>query len=308
MPTLPTPDGDELDRLARVLEESADYKVSRRLPVRAMYAAPDGRPLLRGVIVDTETTGLSSDTDQIIELAVLSFEFDPDTGQVYRILGSYDGLEDPGRPIPAEATAVHDITDAMVAGQRIDDVQVQQMVQGTALIIAHNAEFDRPFLERRMPLFASLPWGCSYRQIDWTAEGIGSAKLEYIAYQSGFFYDAHRAEMDCRATLEVLQIPLPISAELPLKLLHSRLNQKDWRVYALASPFESKDLLKDHAYRWDAQRKVWHRTLDEAAMREEIAWLKANVYKREKILLEFEGLDALTRFSTRTGKSVRKEV
>ena len=303
-----TPDQDELERLARLLEGSANFKVTRCLPMRAMYAEPDGRPLLRGVIVDTETTGLNPDTDQVIELAVVVFEFDPDSGQVYRILGSYDGLEDPGRPIPPEATAVNGITDAMVAGKRVDDARVQDLVEGAAIVIAHNAEFDRPFLERRLPLFETLPWACSYRQIDWTAEGIGSAKLEYVAYVSGFFFDAHRAEMDCRATLEILQTALPVSTASPLKLLYSRLNQKDWRVYAVGSPFDSKDLLKERSYRWDAQRKVWHRTMDEAAMREEISWLKTNVYKREKVLLEFEGLDALTRFSTRAGKSVRKEV
>jgi DNA polymerase-3 subunit epsilon len=308
MPAANTPDQYELERLAKLLELSADFKVSRRLLVREMYAEPDGRPLLHGVLVDTETTGLDLEADQIIELAVLSFEFDPESGQVFRILGAYDGLEDPGRPIPPEATAVHGITDAMVAGKRVDDARVQELVEGADIVIAHNAEFDRPFLERRLPLFETLPWACSYRQIDWTAEGIGSAKLEYVAYVSGFFFDAHRAEMDCRATLEILQTPLPMSAESPLKLLYSRLNQKDWRVYALGSPFDSKDLLKERSYRWDAQRKVWHRTMDEAATREEISWLKANVYKREKVLLEFEGLDALTRFSTRPGKSVRKEV
>jgi DNA polymerase III subunit epsilon len=302
------PDRIEFERLAQLLEASGDFKVTRRLPVREMYAAPDGRAILRGVIVDTETTGLSPDTDQIIELAVLLFEFDPDTGQVFRILESYDGLEDPGRPIPREATAVHGITDAMVVGKRIDDARVQELVEGAAIVIAHNAEFDRPFLERRLPLFETLPWACSYRQIEWAMEGIASAKLEYLVYAAGYFFDAHRAEMDCRATLEILQAPLPISAVRPLQLLHSRLSRKDWRVYALGSPYDSKDALKARSYQWDGKRKVWHRTLDEAAMREEIAWLKANVYAREKVILEFESLDALTRFSARPGKTTRKEV
>ena len=32
--------------------------------------------------------------------------------------------------------------------------------------------------------------------IDWKKEGHGSAKLEYLALEKGWFYDAHRAEME----------------------------------------------------------------------------------------------------------------
>ena len=59
--------------------------------------------------------------DKVIELAVVVFEYCHATGVVGRVLGSYDGLEDPGAPIPPSSSAIHGITDAMVAGQRIDD-------------------------------------------------------------------------------------------------------------------------------------------------------------------------------------------
>lgn len=301
-------DSNDVERLAKLLDAHMDFKVIRRLPVRASYAEPDGRPLLKGAVVDVETTGLSFGTDRVLELAVLLFEFDPATGQVFRILASYDGLEDPGRPIPPDATAVHGITDAMVAGQRLDDAAVTGLLADVAIVVAHNAAFDRPFLEERLPVFQALPWACSFAQIDWAAEGIGSAKLEYLAYASGFFFDAHRAELDCRATLEVLQNPLPVSGERPLSRLFKQLGDKSWRVYAVGSPFESKDLLKERAYRWDAPAKVWHRTLGEAAMHEEIAWLKEEVYKRHKVNLAFESFDAQTRFSARSGKKFTKEV
>ena len=301
-------DSDDVERLAKLLDAHADFKVIRRLPIRASYAKPDGRPLLRGVVVDAETTGLTFGTDKVIELAVLLFEFDPATGEAFRILASYDGLEDPGRSIPPESTAVHGITDAMVAGQRLDDAAVTALLSDVAIVIAHNAGFDRPFLEERMPVFQSLPWACSFAQIEWAAEGISSAKLDYLGYISGFFFDAHRAELDCRATLEVLQKPLPVSGARPLLRLFRQLGEKSWRVYAVGSPFDSKDLLKERSYRWDAAGKVWHRTLGEAAMHEEVAWLKENVYKRSKVNLAFESFDARTRFSARSGKKFTKEV
>jgi DNA polymerase-3 subunit epsilon len=236
------------------------------------------------------------------------FEFAPDTGEVLRVIDVYSGLEDPGRPIPPESTAIHGITDEMVAGKRIDDGRVAAVLAGVSIVIAHNASFDRPFLERRLPAFARLPWACSMSQIDWKAEGFGSVGLEFLAYRSGFFYDAHRSEMDCRALLEVINRPLPGSGNRPLGILQAPLSQTDWRVYAVGAAFETKDLLKARGYRWDAGQKLWHQTLPESEMPAEIEWLKAEVYKRPRVTLDFEGLDALVRFSGRPGKRGRKEV
>lgn len=65
------------------------------------------RPL---VVLDLETTGTDTRTDRIVEISFL--KIDPDGGH-----RSYTLRIDPGVPIPAEATAVHGITDADVAGK-----------------------------------------------------------------------------------------------------------------------------------------------------------------------------------------------
>jgi len=75
---------------------------------------------------------------------------------------------------------------------RLDD-----FLEDITLVVAHNAKFDRMFMEKRFPIFETLPWACSFAQVDWPGEGVGSAKLEYIAYQYGLFYGAHRADVDC---------------------------------------------------------------------------------------------------------------
>ena len=65
------------------------------------------RPL---VFIDLETTGLSTQEDRIVQMAVLKLlpggEFT-----------SHSTLVDPGVPIPPEATAVHGISDEQVAGR-----------------------------------------------------------------------------------------------------------------------------------------------------------------------------------------------
>lgn len=198
-----TLNGTAITEAARLLDAHPDFKVIRRIAPRKYFAENDGRVLSKGVVVDTETTGTNSDKDGIVELGMVLFEFDPETGIAYNVLDSFDQLEDPGFSIPPEATAVHGITDEMVAGKRIDEGRVEQFLEGVSLVVAHNSKFDRVFMEKRLPIFESLPWGCSFVQVDWGDEGVGSAKLEYIAYQYGFFYDAHRADVDCFALLEI---------------------------------------------------------------------------------------------------------
>ena len=296
------------ESLALQLLSHPDYRVLRRLAPRTAFAEPDGRPLAKGVIVDTETTGLNQDADKIMEIGLVVFEYDPETGQAYRVLDSYGALEDPGVLISAEITEITGITNEMVAGKRINDTKVAELVSGASIVIAHNAKFDRPFLEQRFPVFEDLPWGCSFAQVDWDGEGLGARKLDYIAFQFGFFFDAHRAETDCQALLEILQQALPKSKVKVLKSMLEQLPQRDWTVYPV-SEYSSKDLLKARSYYWDAARKVWHRTLTGTeAITEEVAWLKESIYGGRTVKLEFEVRDALLRYSKRPGKTVVKEV
>jgi DNA polymerase-3 subunit epsilon len=300
---------EQAESLALQLESHPDFRVLRRLAPRASFAEPDGKPLLKGVIVDTETTGLNQDADKIMELGLVVFEYDPDTGQAYRVLDSFSALEDPGISITAEITEITGITNEMVAGQRIDDARVADLVAGASIVIAHNSKFDRPFLEDRFPVFEGLPWGCSFAQVDWDGEGLGARKLDYIAFQFGFFFDAHRAEADCMALLNILQQELPKSKVKVLKSMLDQLPQKGWTVYALNSAFDTKDLLKARSYYWDAGRKTWHRTVTGTeAVTSEVAWLKESIYNGRSVKLEFEVRDALVRYSKRPGKKVIKEI
>jgi DNA polymerase-3 subunit epsilon len=134
--------------------------------------------------------------------------------------------------------------------------------------------------------------------IDWLSEKLGSRKLDYIAFQMGFFFDAHRAEEDCRALLEILARPLPVSGQTGLKPLVDRLAQSSYTVYALNSPYATKDVLKARQYRWDADRKTWHRTVTgKAAFDAEVTWLKSEIYGGKPARINVVGRDARTRFS-----------
>jgi DNA polymerase-3 subunit epsilon len=168
-------------------------------------------------------------------------------------------------------------------------------------VIAHNAGFDRPFLEARLKVFENLPWACSFEQIPWSEEGFRGSKLEYLGWESGFFYDAHRSEVDCRALLEVLRRPLPKSGVIAFKRLLDGSAEPALRLWATGSPFEAKDVLRARGYRWDPERRSWHRVVAKSAAKEESEWLKADVYDGRTVQIEVEVLDAKVRFSERPG-------
>jgi DNA polymerase-3 subunit epsilon len=286
---------------ARVLEEHPDYRVLRRLEVRDDFGVmPQGAPGV-ALVVDTETTGTDPREDAIIEVALVKFEYCMATGAVCRVTDVYSELEDPGRPIPPESTAIHGITDAMVAGRRIDDARVAALLDGAALVIAHNAAFDRPFLERRLPAFAQKPWACSHAQVPWADEGFAGSKLEYLGVRTGFFYEAHRSEIDCRALLEVLRRPLPNSGRTALQAMLENARVPSVVVWATGSPFDSKDALKARQYRWNGEKRCWYRALAQAELDAECGWLKNAVYGGRAAQVEVEVQDAKVRFSGRPG-------
>ena len=298
------------EAMAEVLEGHPDYRVLRRLKPRREFGRKRQGEIAKVMILDTETTGLDSNKDRIIELALILVDVDKDTGLPLQVHEVFDELEHPGRPIPAEATRITGITDAMVAGKRLNEARVAELMAGVDLVIAHNARFDRGFMENRLPDFAKLPWACSVSEIDWQAQGRGSAKLEFLAHELGWFYDAHRAEMDCHALLAVLAAPLPNNpGETGLGRLLATAQTTSYRVQATGSPFSSKDVLRARGYRWDAERKVWYTQVgNPAALDAECAWLKTEVYSGSSARIYIERQTALERFSSRAGECLHRDL
>jgi DNA polymerase-3 subunit epsilon len=295
---------------ASVLDAHPDYRVLRRLPVCLDWGDAPSLGRTRILILDTETTGLDQSKEKIIELAMLRMDVDSATGRPLGPVLVFDQLEDPGRAIPNEVVALTGITDADVQGKRLDEAQVAAMLEGVDVVIAHNAGFDRPFCEARMPQFRALAWACSFADIDWKAQGRNSSKLEALALELGWFYDAHRAEMDCHALLAVLIAPLPKSPERNgLAALLAAAQRPALRLFATHAPFDSKDLLKARGYRWNAEQKVWFtRISDEAALEAECEWLKAAVYGGRHAVVAIEQSDALAKYSSRGGRMVQRQL
>lgn len=268
---------DDLEALAERLAAAPDYRVLRRIKPVDRFHAPKGRDGLRvGAVLDIETTGLDREGDRIIELAVQRFRFDVE-GRIVQVGEPRSWREDPGRPLDPAITALTGLTDADLAGQAIDEALAISILTSCDVIVAHNAGFDRPFVERRLPAVAGNAWACSCHDLDWRALGFEGRALSHLVLQMGWFYDAHRAETDVLALLHLLAHPLADGATVLAKLVAAA-ERSTYRVHAIDSPFDSKDRLKARGYSWNAAMRFWWREISAELLFAEQQWLKAEVY------------------------------
>jgi DNA polymerase-3 subunit epsilon len=299
----------EIEVAVSALQSTGDFMILRRLDIGTdkRFSRGSGREYRLALCIDTETTGLDHVRDKIIELGIVAFEYDPGTGEIIRLCGSYSGFEDPGCPLAAEITDITGITDEMVAGQAFDDSQVLCLAERASLVIAHNADFDRKFVEGRYPAFAALPWACTVSQIDWAAERVSSRSLEYLLYKcGGFFINAHRALDDAEGLLGLLLDRLPLTGTSVMKALLERSGEVSSKICAAGAPFDRKDLLKQRGYRWnDGSRsgvRGWWTSVPGDREADELAYLAREIYPGGNIgNVVVIRVDPMSRFSVREG-------
>lgn len=293
-----------LEEAAARLEASPDYRVLRRFVPPPSYHEGSGQPTALALVVDVETTGLDPARDRIIEFCGVAFEYERDTGRILRVEPPVTYLEDPGRAIPAEVQRLTGITDDMVRGKVIDEAAVAALAGRAGLVIAHNAGFDRPFVDRRLAAFRDKAWACSQREVPWKELGASSGALEFLLMKRcGLFFDGHRADADCLALIHLLQQALE-DGTLPLKLLLDSARLASFKVWALDAPFDKKDALKARRYRWSngdsGAPRAWYKAVVAGELEAEEAWLREAVYGGGKGW-RADKLDARTRYREERG-------
>lgn len=297
------------ETLFQQLAKDPNYQILRQVPTTFVKRPSSESKFFIATIIDTETMGLDANQHEIIELGMLSFSFSSEGG-ILEVIETYNELNDPGKPIPAEITKVTGIRDEDVRGKSLDWSYLSGLLKQTHLIICHNAAFDRNFLELQthpslQPLIQTLPFACTVQDIDWKARGIESSKLDYINWKLGFFYQGHRAINDCWATFNLL-----IQAEGAFDELKDRVRKKETLLSATNAPFDKKDLLKARNYRWadgaSHLPKGWHITIGNNQLADEKRWLDAEIYGKEGVsdTLPQAQITARTRYSQRAQRLV----
>mgnify|MGYP001294540145 CR=1 FL=1 len=176
---------------------------------------------MRAIFYDTETTGIRPDREEIIEIAA----YDPANDT------TFEALINPGRPIPPEATAVHKITDEMVADKptfKEIGAQFAAFCEGDTILIAHNNDaFDLPFLQHsfarhglifpKWVFLDSLKWARRYRP------DLPKHSLQHLREVYGIAANnAHRALDDVIVLHQVFaKMTDDLSIEMCLQLLSS---------------------------------------------------------------------------------------
>ena len=167
------------------------------------------------VFFDLETTGVDVTHDRIVEISMI------------KVLPTGEEIEktrrvNPGIPIPAEATAVHHITDADVANEptfrQIAKSLANEMV-GCDIAGFNSNRFDIPMLDQEFQRAGVKFDFTKARFVD--VQTIFHKKEQRTLVAAYRFYcgkeldGAHSANADTRATLEVLKSQLDRYDDLP---------------------------------------------------------------------------------------------
>lgn len=274
-------DPPDLIEAAQLLDQSNDFRVLRRLVLPpVMTSVPDG--LFKALFVDVETTGLDIANDKVIEFGGIPFYYDPE-GVVHGIGEPLGGFIDPGVPIPDVVTRLTGITDEMVKGQQFDSTPLETTLASTGLVIAHNASFDRPMCERMLPAFEAKPWACSMKEVDWKDLGAGGLGLSSLLSWLGYFYDGHRAWVDCLAGIALLaSAQNAADGRTGMSILVKSAREDRIVLKAIDTPFETKDRLKERGYQWDAgssgSTKGWCKEIAVQDLPDEKLWLSEHIF------------------------------
>lgn len=268
----------DLDDLIERLERNGIHRVLKKLSItEGRTSVPyNGGTTFIGVAVDVETTGLDPQEDRIIELAMRRFRYDT-RGRILKIDKAESWFEDPKVPLSEEITRLTGLTDAGLVGQMIDEPLATRILLSSHLVIAHNAAFDRKFIESRFPAVTGLPWACSMAEVDWARAGFDGRALGWLGLQAGWFHEAHRAIGDVDALIGLLSHALT-DGRTVLAELTDNSAKPSLRVEAIGADFAVKDQLRSRGYRWDANMKVWWREIAAGDRAEEETWLGRFIY------------------------------
>jgi len=302
----------QLEEALRIVAGNPDYQIIKRVDQNIEFSGAilDGKlydhAIASGIILDTETTGVDED-GEIIQLSMIKYDYHIETGSVIAITDTYNQYNQPSKPISPEITALTGITNEMVAGHKFDQNKIAEFMIDVDLHIAHKADFDRPMMERNLKdiTLHLVPqrWACSLQEIDWASLGFGTAKLDYLLFRSGYFYEAHRSDIDCLALLTLLD--QEVDGKRHMRRLHESAEKNSYEIWAIGAPYSVKDDLKARGYKWNdgttTDHKAWSIVVNnDEDYAIEMKYLEKEVYRRPNVPL-VDKFYAATRYSTFKG-------
>jgi len=254
-------------------------------------SAPDREPIsgdVPAVVLDVETTGLRADKDEVIQIAIRPFFVSPSTGEISGIKKTIEFKQQPTYPLSPEIQDITGFSDEDLKGHEINWARVAKILNSCQFIIAHNASFDREWVDTNLKRNGHSPppdatWCCSMSQVMWKDICRPSKALEVLCAWHGFFYNSHNAIADIDATLHLLRM-----SDKMEELLQTAV-KSDYHVFAVGSQRDENPLLKSRRYRWNPELTCWWKsTPNQNAAEDECEWLAQNLRKVEPQFFEVE--------------------
>ena len=227
------------------------------------------------VIIDTETTGINPDKDELLSISLVECTYDAYNLRLVSVDKITEEFREPSCDIPEKITALTGLSREKLQGRKFNDYKILEAVRDADYLIAHNAAFDRSFLFSEYPSLYFMPWKCSLTEIEWhyyTSPYISRSLTSLCAYW-GFTYDAHRATNDVLALLSVLRLMPRAVQDLLQKPI-------EWRELYLKVPLglEPRYLQKRGFFRIrrnvDVSNDLFYMKIPYKKLRDEIKWLR----------------------------------
>ena len=207
------------------------------------------------LLIDTETTGLDPAHGELCEVGAVLFSV-PHRA----VISQLSFL----RPVLCNAAAAINGIDPLLT-------QLPQpaseplalflaMAQQADAFLAHNAAFDRQWIEPLLPadlLGGTRPWICSCEGIRWP--GLKpNPSLQSLALAHGIpVWAAHRALTDCIYLAQVLERDPELEAHLQEGL-------QPRHLVAAQLPYEQRELAREAGFRWIPEARQWQRRCSES--------------------------------------------
>jgi len=223
------------------------------------------------LIIDFETTGLDFEIDEVIEYG--GVVWDTDRSIPLKIFGDF---VEPKKLIPSEITKLTGISQDDVDRYGRDPQEMMRDISNMAekyrvkYFVAHNADFDRTFLEKYVndkdspnayKAMLDIEWICTKKDIPFKDE-MGRGELLTMAAKHGFLNPfSHRACTDSLTAAKLLSF---YTMDEIMKFRESPM----LKVISLA-PFDQKDEVKSHGFYWNPTTKKWARELREIVFDQE---------------------------------------
>ena len=211
------------------------------------------------LILDTETSGLDSQTDSCIEVGAVLFNVGNRAvlTQISFLLPVDDNPAESINKIPPEITRLKQpFREAIKYFNDLLDI--------SDAMLAHNAAFDKQWFGKGLLPRINKPWICSMEDIFWpknlNIKSRPSVRDLALAYEVPV-WGAHRALTDCLYIVEVLR-----RCENLDELLIQALQPRQLMIAQVS--YENRHLAKNAGFRWnDAIKGAWSRKMSRRDMK-----------------------------------------